>query len=449
MAPVLERFAEILLAPSAEASDKLALHLLDTLGAWHAAARTEDSRLVGHLAAPVPNRPRAFAPGPLDKIALRVAAIRNTEIDDIHMPSCTTPSAVVVPAGLTLVAALGKPDAAAFTRGLLAGYEAMKRLSLAVSGATILYRGIWPTFFTAPLGAAAAAAPLLGLDAAQTADALAIALTLSSGAAGGHGGTSPRWILLGQAARAGVFAALAAAKGYRGDHTLLDGDWLMRTHGIACETAPLTAPPQGDGAIGGISYKPFCAAKQVTAAIDAFRQLLADVAPDDIAAVRVAVPPSYAGMIGHRNAARGRVERITSAAYQLALAAYRPDMLDDVIRPDLTQEPKIAAFMPRVEVAADAELAHYFPLLYPARVELALTDGRTLSALVTDATGDPTRSLTAAEVSAKFHRLTDPVIGRKRAGHIEATALAATTSDESLGALSAAVERSRALNLRA
>lgn len=243
-----------------------------------------------------------------------------------------------------------------------------------------------------------------------------------------------------------MFAALAAAKGYHGDRSLLDSDWLQRTHGIACDPAPLVAPAQGAGAIDAISYKPYCCAKQGTAAIDGFRQLLAGVSADDIASVKIAVPPSYAGMIGHRNAAKGRVERITSAAYQLALAAYRPELLDDVVRPDLTQDSKLADFMARVEVAADADLAPYFPRLYPARVELVLRDGTTRSALVTDATGDPARSLGEAELRAKFHRLADGVIGQKAAASLAASALAATTEDSALAALSAAIETSSVLN---
>lgn len=445
MASVLDGFAALLATGRSVAPETLALHLLDTLGAWHAGTRTEDGELIAQLAAPASGA-AVFAKNPLDTIARQVASIRNTEIDDIHMESCVTPSAVVVPVALTLAATLTQPSAAAFARGLAAGYEAMKRLSLAVSGASILYRGIWPSFFTAPVGAAAAAAPLLGLDEARTADALAIALTFASGAAGGHGEASPRWLLLGQAARCGVFAALAAAKSYRGDHSLLDGDWLQRTHGIACDGAALAGPPADAGIGSGLSYKPFCAAKQVTAAIDGFRQLLAEVRPERIAAVRIAVPPAYAGMIGHRNAAKGRVERITGAAYQLALAAYRPDLLEDVVRPDLTSDPAIAAFMPRVEVRPDPDLASYFPRLYPARVEATLDDGTTRTALVTEALGDPDRSLDQKAVEAKFHRLADPVIGRRAATKLATAARGAVSDDAALATLAAAVARSRALN---
>lgn len=446
MAAVLEQFAENLVGTGEDRSGALARHLLDTLGAWHAGTRTEESRLLGELTLGNAAHPPALGKDLLDKIALRVATIRNTEIDDIHMASCTTPGSVVVPVALSLATALGKPSAKVFAQSLAAGYEAMTRLSLAVSGATILYRGVWPTFFTGPAGAAATAALLLGLDSTKIADALAIALTLSSGAPGGHGEASPRWILLGQAARSGVFAALAAAKGYHGDRALLDGDWLQRTHGIACDVAPLLAPAEGEGAIGAISYKPYCCAKQGIAAIDGFRQLLRGVSPDDIKSVLVAVPPSYAGMIGHRNAGKGRIERITSAAYQLALAAYQPDLLDDVIRPDLTGGAKIAAFMSSVEIVADPELAPHFPRLYPARVELTLTSGRKISTLVTDATGDPAHSLGDEEVRAKFYRLADPVISRAAAEGLAASALSATTKNAALAALLSAVENSGALN---
>jgi 2-methylcitrate dehydratase PrpD len=436
----IERFAEAILAPPQGAGAKLALHLLDTLGAWYAGTRTEDALLAMKLATPQPGF-AAASDNTLDRIAQRVAVIRNTEIDDIHMQSCTTIGSVVVPVAVTVAQALDKASAANFAQAIASGYEAMARLSLAISGATILYRGIWPTFFSGPVGAAATAAPLLGLTAEQTADAIGIALSLTSGAAGGG---NARFVLLGQAARAGVWAALAAAKGYRGDRALLDGDWLQRSHGIALDAAPLVAPIQGEGAIATISYKPFCAAKQNTAALDGFRQLIAKHPADTMEAVRVNVPPAYAGMIGQRHT-KGRVERIINTSYQFALAAYHPELIDDVVRPDHSQDAKIAAFMPKVEIAPDPALAGYFPAVYPARVEVTLKNGENASLLVTDALGDPARPLSEADLLAKFHRLTDPVIGAGVAESVAKVALSAGTDDASLAALLAAVEKTKAL----
>ena len=181
-------------------------------------------------------------------------------------------------------------------------------------------------------------------------------------------------------------------------------------------------------------------------AIDGFRQLLRDVAPDAIASVKVTVPPVYAGMIRHKHAGNGRVERITSAAYQLALAAYRPDLLEDVVRPDLSQDAKIAAFMNRVEVAPDPALAPHFPKVYPARIEVTLHGGRNLATLVTDATGDPAKSLDEKAVRGKFERLTQGLIARDAAETLATAALGATTSDAALATLSKAIEASPVLN---
>lgn len=444
----IERFAEAVLTPLKGASSKLALHLLDTLGAWYGGSRTDDSLLAAKLTAAQPGFAAASGldfvacgDGALDRVAQRVAIVRNTEIDDIHMQSCTTIGSVVVPVAVTVAQALGKSSAADFAQAIASGYEAMARLGLAISGATILYRGIWPTFFSGPVGAAATAAPLLGLTAEQTADAIGIALSLTSGAAGGG---NARFVLLGQAARAGAWAALAAGKGYRGDRVLLDGDWLQRSHGIALDAAPLIAPVAGEGAIATISYKPFCAAKQNTAAIDGFRQLLARSEADAMESVRVTVPPAYAAMISQRHT-KGRVERIINTAYQFALAAYRPDLIDDVVRPDLSQEAKIAAFMPKVEIAPDPALASYFPAVYPARVEAKLKNGETAAVLVTDAPGDPARPLSDGALLAKFHRLTDPVIGADAAESLAKAALGAVSDDASLAALLATVEKMKAL----
>jgi 2-methylcitrate dehydratase PrpD len=411
---------------------RLSIHLLDTVGAWIAGGVTEEGKMLARLASSPSESIPLFGRQPLDRIALGVATTRLTEIDDIHMPSCTTPSSVVVPTALAIAGHLQRRDAQAFSHALCAGYEVMTRFGLAISGPDILNRGIWPTYLAAPLCAAAVAARLLGLTAEKTANALGIALTMTSGAAGKPIGASPRWLLLGTAARAGCAAALAAAEGYAGDRILLDGDWMIRTHGIPCDPGPLAAAAHGDGAVGALSLKPYCAAKQTIAAIDAFRNLLDQgISPDDIATLRVAVPPAYAEMIGHRNAAGNRTARITSAAYQLALAAYRPDELENIARPNLAGDPEIAAFMDLIKVVPDQTLERHYPQRWPARVEAVMKDGRTETNLILDARGDPSRS-SEVDVRAKFHCLADQAIGKLAANELAEACLAATEHDDAL-----------------
>jgi 2-methylcitrate dehydratase PrpD len=418
---------------------RLSIHLLDTVGAWIAGGVTDEGKMLKRLASDSSESLPLFGRQPLDRIALGVATTRLTEIDDIHMPSCTTPSSVVVPTALVIAGHLQRRDARVFAHALCAGYEVMTRIGVAISGPNTLNRGIWPTFLAAPVCAAAVAARLLGLTAEKTANALGIALTLPSGAPGRPIGESPRWLLLGMAARSGCFAALAAAEGYSGDRNLLDDDWMVRTHGIPCDTGPLVAAVGGDGAICSVSLKPYCAAKQTIAAIEALRDLLSQgISPDDVVTLRVAVPPAYAEMIGHRNATASRIARITSAAYQLALAAYKPNELDNVACPNFAGDPEIAAFMARVEVVPDKMLEQHYPQRWPARVEALLKNGSTEANLVLDARGDP-RCSSDLDVRAKFHRLADPAIGKLAACELAEVCLAATEYDDALTTLCAKI----------
>jgi 2-methylcitrate dehydratase PrpD len=438
---VLEQMAKYLAAAPklSSASARLGIHLLDTVAAWIAGRATEEGAMLASLQSPSRSPFPLLSDHPLDRVTLACTTIRLTEIDDIHMASCTTPSSVVVPTAIFFSAAQSPPPPPQiFAESLRAGYEVMTRFGAAIDGPHIVYRGLWPTYFAAPMGAAAVAARLLNLDPGKTANALGIALAAASGAPGGPSSPSPRWLLLGLAARAGCTAALAAAEGYSCDRTLLDGDWLASTHGLACDTSKLIASSEQTEAVAALSIKPYCAAKQCIAAIEACRQIFDQgIAPGDIARLRIAVPPAYSAMIGHHRARNGRVPRITSAAYNIALAAYEPRELPNVARPDLTSNPEIAAFMERIEVVADDQLSSYYPNKWPARADATLRNGKTVSSLVLDASGDPSRPFDVADAQAKFHHYADPQIGEAAATELAAACLAAPENSSALARLRA------------
>jgi 2-methylcitrate dehydratase PrpD len=286
-----------------------------------------------------------------------------------------------------------------------AGYGAMTWLGTALDGPRIIYCGIWPTYLLAPIGAAAVAARLLNLDDQRCTNALSVALTKVSGGPGNPTGHAPRWLLAGLAARAGVLAALAAAQNFSGDASLLDGDWLHRTHGIATDEVALSLPLPPDGNIEALSMKPVCAAKQTIAAITAISDLIeSGLKPAQIEQVRIAVPPPYAVMVGHHQTGH-RTGRLTSAPYQVAVASYSPDSLLDLERPDLTSFPPIAGLLARTQVEVEEDLAEHYPSRWPARVEVRLQDGSRAERLVIDAKGDPGRALNRADVLAKFRHL--------------------------------------------
>ena len=416
---VLQVFADGLHAfPTDRApfEERLPNHLLDCLGALIAGAATSEGR---ELAATGPLTP--LGDSRLDGVARAVALIRLTEVDDIHLRSCTTAGAVVIPVVLGLARLVeARPQQAA--AAIAAGYEAMIRFAEAVSGPIILYRGLWPTYLAAPIGAAAAASVILGLDSDATARALSIALTQISGAAGAPKGKSPRWLLAGLAARAGCVAAFAAKNGFAGDLTLLDGDWLARTHGLAFDREAILNARVG-AAVLELSQKPYCGAKQTIAASEAFRQILAGgIRADDVARVRIFVPAIYAEMIS--NPPNSRSGRMVNVAYQLTLAAYRERDLWDIERAELN-DLRVLAFLDKVQVLADPALDAFYPAAWPATVEVETTDGLRRECRTTAAKGDPTRRLDARDMEQKFSSLAERAEGRERSETLAKAALSA------------------------
>src|SRR5262249_2045769 len=218
--------------PSDAARELVELHLIDTVGAWMASARTLEGVSLLRFRAAMRARGQAADPLALH-LATRCALARLSEIDDIHLSSMMTPSAIVIPGALTLAAATPGITADDVTAAILAGIEAMTRLGRAIDGPSILYRGVWPTYFAAPVGIAPVPPGLLKLGAQASADALTLALTFASPAVGHHNAaTTSRWFALGNAARNGLTAALAARQGFKSDRKLIEGPVLSGAYGI-------------------------------------------------------------------------------------------------------------------------------------------------------------------------------------------------------------------------
>jgi 2-methylcitrate dehydratase PrpD len=151
------------------------------------------------------------------------AAARSTEMDDIHLASCTTPGSVVVPTALALASAGDLVSPRTFLSAIATGYELLIRLGLAIDGPAVLSKQVWPTLFAASLGSAATAARTYGLSIAETAGAFATALAFSTGTAiRPPSPTTSRWLTLGAATWNGVLAVRAARAGMLGNRDLLE-----------------------------------------------------------------------------------------------------------------------------------------------------------------------------------------------------------------------------------
>src|SRR5262249_52547721 len=133
------------------------------------------------------------------------------DFDDTNFAMLGHPSAPVLSAALA-AGELALADGAGLVHAFLLGFEVETTVAEAINPPH--YEHGWHSTCTlGTLGAAAAAARLPGLDAAQTATALAVAASQSSGLKENFG-TMTKPFHAGHAARSGVLAALLAREGW-------------------------------------------------------------------------------------------------------------------------------------------------------------------------------------------------------------------------------------------
>lgn len=333
-----------------------------------------------------------------DLIRYVCAATRCTEVDDIDAASCTTVGSVVVPAAIVTGGAGGASERDVLC-GIVAGYEAMIRLGLAVDGAIRLYDGIWPTYLTAPFGAAAAVARVRRLDAEGTAHSLAIAASRSTGITARAGGPrSPRWFDAGCAAADGYWAAEVAAAGMLGDLNLLEQGF-QRAVRVDFDAGVFAAEPDR-WRILDIDAKPFCTARQGLSATDAFLQILDEHSADGIERVDVWVPGQVRAMVDVQHPPIG-------VPAQFALAVHDRLALWDVKRVRKHDHATLGAFMAKVRIQDDERFTSLFPRKWGGRVAVHRQDGTSLEREVLDPRGSAGNPLDWDGLRDKHRRIAE------------------------------------------
>jgi 2-methylcitrate dehydratase PrpD len=394
-------------------ADALPRHIFDSLAAAIAGAGVAETRDVQTLVERHYGNGPALAAGTGVRTNVPAAALlgcvsaRCSEVDDIHLRSCITPGSIIVPAALALASTMDDVDSPSFMAAVVAGYEVLMRFGLAIDGPRILYRGIWPTYVCAGFGVAAVLGRLLRLSEGQIADALGIAATFAIGTTGRPPAPTSRWLTMGAAVQNGVLAVLGAQQGLRGDTALLDGQWSKIT-GIALDPEQITADLGTTFLSDELCYKPWCAAKQTIAATDAFRDILTTTKlnANDIAEIRIDVPPAYAAMIDRQELPSARQESFASVQYQLALAAFAPEQAYDVVRDQIVRDANVARLMSVTQVVMDETLAASYPSAWPARVSVRLAGGAEHTREVQHPLGDPGTTFGWPELERKCARVT-------------------------------------------
>ena len=392
---MLAGLAEAVLAQAAPPAD-LELRIADALNAAFAGLATQEGDMLVGRIAPSDAAGRA---------TLAAALARLSETDDIHLGSCITPGSVVVPVALALAQDRRDVDAELFGRAVAAGYGAGLRLGTAIGGARAMEAGVWPTFVAAPLMAATTAAVLRGCDAAGLANAMALALAGRSGRLGKPvGNDTARWIAFGRAVGSGIEAAADAAAGFVADPGIVSEAWLAAQSAPHLVDAGALSRRDGPG-IEDTGWKPFATARQGAAAVAAFRQLLdeEEIDPAQIDRVLVEVPTASHPLVSRPLVASDRLSTLSSAAYQLAVAALAPDLLYDVAR-RAVPDARLLALARRIDAKAAADLDADWPRSWAGRVSVDI-GGRTLQRQVTRLASDAGSDEAEAAVRRKFDRM--------------------------------------------
>jgi 2-methylcitrate dehydratase PrpD len=378
--------------------DRLRLHIVDAFAARVAGSRTDEGSAIARFCAPMSDS--------LESAVLAACAqTRCTEVDDIHLASCTTPGSVVVSTALALAAAGELRTVGDVCAATLAGYESLIRFGVAIDGPTAINKGVWPTHAAASIGSAAVACRAYRLSVDRTAGALATTFAFGSGTpVSAAPASSSRWLTLGLAAVIGVTAARAAREGLV---AASDGGIVGKglTNGLGRHFL-----------FDDVGMKPYPTARQALAAIDAARELAGSERIDrsSIDAIVVHLPQPQRTIVDRPSPPMTRFASIVSVQYQVALALVAPERLHDVQRTPPLVDDRIRELMSKIRVRRARDLEKHYPRAWPARVEIT-SGGRRYSRLVLYPHGDARDPCGWDDMERKCVALAAPAIGEANA----------------------------------
>jgi 2-methylcitrate dehydratase PrpD len=365
------------------------------------------------------------AAAPMAALANGIAA-HALELDDVTNESSLHPGVVVWPAAMAAVERGGGTLGDLLAAGV-AGYEVTMRVGEALNATSLYARGFHATGVAGAIGAAAAVASVLGLDADRCQHALGLAASMASGSlAYVQNGSDGKRLNAGWAAHSGLVAADLAQAGLTGPGHVLTGTYgLLGAYSDDPRPEALTTPDVVRPAMLEVAMKPYACCRYIHPVIDACRELreMDGFAVSEVERVAVSVLPGGDALISdapeRKRRPRNRVDAQFSVYYGAALtlvhgapglAGFESPYLEDAA---------VRRLADRVEVGHDAELDARYPERWGCRVELAMAGGERLVERVDDPRGDPRRPLSAEEVDAKFRSLAQPVDGRLAAAVLD------------------------------
>lgn len=325
------------------------------------------------------------------------------DYDDMCFVSLAHPSCALVPAALAAAESVHAPGAV-LPAAYVVGFEIECRLGNVMNPRHYHERGWHCTSSIGTLGAAAAAARVLGLDSAAVRRALGIAASAACGLKENLG-TMVKPLHAGMAARNGVMAARLAGLGFTASADALEGPQgylaAMDSQQRSLEPAVADLGARWEILETGITVKlyPSCAATHppLDALLDLKRR--EGFTAEQVEAIDVEVDSMTPRLLIYDRPATGLEGKFSMPFCAAAAVVYGRLGVETFDRGPL-QDPAVRALLPRVSLRANPEFDAAAPLSR-ARVTVSLRDGRVLTRSVDGARGYPGR-LTEDELAAKF-----------------------------------------------
>jgi 2-methylcitrate dehydratase PrpD len=399
--------------------------IIDTVGVTLAGAVEPCAILARRVAAPATGEALLFGTAartaPAEATWVNGTASHALDFDDCSNTLGGHPSAPVLPALFALAdgTALSGCD---FVTAYVGGFETETRIAHAVNFHHY-EKGWHPTATLGVFGAAAACASLLRLTPRQTATALAIAASFSSGVKANFG-TMTKPLHVGQSGRNGLVAALLAQEGFTASHDAFehaqgffrvfndgerfDADAVLRDWGTPLD---IVTP--------GIAIKQYPCCGSTHPAVDAMLWLVQThgLTADQVERV---VSRTHKRRLRHTNrpTLRSALDAKFSVQYCLARALLDGRLVLSQFEDTAHEDPRIPELMARIEAHPQPEIVPDDGKHFGADVEVFTKDGTRYAHSVEEPLGRTSANpLPQAQLEAKFLDCAQRSVTRDAAEH--------------------------------
>lgn len=400
-------------------SRKVHDHVLDTLGVMCAGLSAPASQAVRAVTSDTGGAAEASVIGATMALPAAAAAFVNAfhgrihTFDDTYEAGPIHPGSVVLSAALA-VAERGRAPGADLLAAVLAGYEVAVRVADAL-GPAHYAAGFHGTGTCNALGAAAAAARALGLDAGGVVGALGHAGASAAGLRQYQesGSMSDSALNGARAAQAGIAAALLSAGGLSGPTDILTGRWgVFRVLSPDAEPASIDTGLGSDWAFAAAALKPFPTCRFTHGPIAALLDLRRDHGIDPSTIVDVEISAFRQSIeVSDRPQVESRFDALMSHQFGAAVALAKGWVGLESLDPPTRTDPVVRDLIGKVRIRHEPAFDAVYPTRWSHRVSVRLTDGRLLEAESPNPPGSADVPISETELVAKFANLAEPVLG--------------------------------------